>query len=141
LIAIKIDKNLQRLLGFVFRQQNFHAVLEAQVPATLRDEDRSFGQTRDCRITRYEGEKTLSALFCAFADHTRQIRKTRPEVEATIKRAQAAFEKGGVTYLIVLEANRQLIDTYVREAQLTADLRRAWAELERSVGRLGAGTL
>jgi cobalt-zinc-cadmium efflux system outer membrane protein len=33
---------------------------------------------------------------------------------------------------------RQLIDTQVREAQLNADLRRAWAELERSTGkRLG----
>lgn len=62
-------------------------------------------------------------------------RATRPEVEAAIKRAQAAFEKGGVTYLLVLESNRQLIDTYAREAQLYADLRRAWAELERSVGR------
>ena len=61
--------------------------------------------------------------------------KTRPEVEASIKRAEAAFEKGGVTYLIVLESNRQLIDTYTREAQLSADIRRAWAELERSVGR------
>ena len=62
-------------------------------------------------------------------------RKTRPEVEAAIKRAEAAFEKGGVAYLIVLETNRQLIDTYQREALLYADLRRAWAELERSVGR------
>lgn len=61
--------------------------------------------------------------------------KTRPEVEAAIKRAEAAFAKGGVTYLLVLETNRQLIDTYGREAQLYADLRRAWAELERSVGR------
>ncbi len=62
-------------------------------------------------------------------------KKTRPEVEAAIKRTEAAFEKGGATYLFVLETNRQLIDTYAREAQLYADLRRAWAELERSVGR------
>jgi outer membrane protein, heavy metal efflux system len=62
-------------------------------------------------------------------------RRTRPEVEAVIKRAEAAFAKGGVTYLLVLEANRQLIDTYMREAQLLADLRRAWAELERGVGQ------
>lgn len=62
-------------------------------------------------------------------------KKTRPEVEAAIKRTEAAFEKGGVTYLIVLETNRQLIDTYTREALLNADLRRAWAELERAVGR------
>ncbi len=63
------------------------------------------------------------------------LRKTRPEVEAAIRRAEAAFEKGNATYLIVLETNRQLIDTLAREAQLFAELRRAWAELERSVGR------
>ena len=61
--------------------------------------------------------------------------KTRPEVETAIKRAEAAFAKGGVTYVIVLEMNRQLIDTYAREAALYADLRRSWAELERSVGK------
>jgi len=59
----------------------------------------------------------------------------RPEVEASIRRADRAFENGNATYLIVLEITRQLIDTYNREAQLRADLRRAWADLERSVGR------
>jgi cobalt-zinc-cadmium efflux system outer membrane protein len=61
--------------------------------------------------------------------------KTRPEVEAAIRLAEAAFAKGNVTYLIVLENNRLLIDTYLRQAQLDAELRRAWAELERSIGR------
>jgi cobalt-zinc-cadmium efflux system outer membrane protein len=61
--------------------------------------------------------------------------KTRPEVESSIRRTAAAFKEGHVTYLIVLEMNRQLIDTYGREALLYADLRRAWAELERGVGR------
>ena len=62
-------------------------------------------------------------------------RKTRPEVEGAIRRAETAYKEGNVTYLIVLELNRQLIDTYTREALLYADLRRAWAELERSVGK------
>jgi outer membrane protein, heavy metal efflux system len=61
--------------------------------------------------------------------------KTRPEVEVALRRAEAAYKEGNTTYLIVLETNRQLIDTYAREAQLSADLRRAWAELERAVGR------
>jgi cobalt-zinc-cadmium efflux system outer membrane protein len=65
--------------------------------------------------------------------------KTRPEVETSIRRAETAFKDGTVTYLIVLESQRQLIDTYAREAQLYADLRRAWAELERSVGRRLSG--
>ena len=62
--------------------------------------------------------------------------KTRPEVVKVIDRAETAYKEGNVTYLLVLETNRQLIDTFAREAQLRADLRRAWAELERSVGRL-----
>lgn len=61
--------------------------------------------------------------------------KTRPEVEAAIRQAEGAFKEGHATYLIVLESNRQLITTLAREAQLMADLRRAWAELERAVGR------
>ena len=48
--------------------------------------------------------------------------KTRPEVETALARAEAAFKEGNVTYLIVLEVNRQLIDTFAREAQLHADL-------------------
>jgi cobalt-zinc-cadmium efflux system outer membrane protein len=61
--------------------------------------------------------------------------KTRPEVDTAIRRVEAAYQKGNITYLLVLETQRQLIDTYAREAQLRADLRRAWAELERSTGR------
>ncbi len=61
--------------------------------------------------------------------------KVRPEVEAAIRRAEKAYNDGAVTYLIVLETTRQLIDAYNREAALHADLRRAWAELERSAGR------
>jgi cobalt-zinc-cadmium efflux system outer membrane protein len=62
-------------------------------------------------------------------------KKTRPEVEDAIRRAEIAYKEGNVTYLIVLEMNRMLIDTYAREAALAADLRRAWAEVERSVGK------
>lgn len=61
--------------------------------------------------------------------------KLKPEVEANIKRAEKTYKDGGAPYVIVLETTRQLIDTNNREAQLLADLRRAWAELERSVGR------
>ncbi|MFO0803103.1 MAG: TolC family protein [Gemmataceae bacterium] len=61
--------------------------------------------------------------------------KVRPEVEAAIRRLQAAYLEGNVTIFIVLETTRQLLDNYLREAQLVADLRRFWAELERSTGR------
>ena len=57
------------------------------------------------------------------------------EVETAIRRAQAAYQEGNVPIFIVLETTRQLLDNYLREAILVADLRRFWAELERSVGR------
>ena len=64
------------------------------------------------------------------------LRKTvQPEVEAAIKRSEKAYQDGNASYLIVLETTRQLIDTYNRDAQLVAERQRAWAELERSVGR------
>jgi cobalt-zinc-cadmium efflux system outer membrane protein len=34
-----------------------------------------------------------------------------------------------------LETTRQLLDSRLRQEQLRAELRRAWADLERSVGR------
>ena len=64
------------------------------------------------------------------------LRKSiRPEVDASIRRTQKAYEEGNVPLLIALEANRQLVDTLGREAVLKAEQRRAWAELERGVGR------
>lgn len=62
-------------------------------------------------------------------------RETRPEVTAAIQRASAAYRDGDVGYIVVLQTTRQLIDTELRQEQLHAELRRAWAELERSVGR------
>jgi len=61
--------------------------------------------------------------------------KVRPEVEGAVRRAQAGYKAGNVAIFIVLETTRQRLDTDLREAQLHGDLRRYWAELERSVGR------
>jgi outer membrane protein, heavy metal efflux system len=61
--------------------------------------------------------------------------KVRPEVDAAIRRAENAYREGNTSYLFVLESTRQLLDNRLRQAQLQAELRRAWADLERSVGR------
>jgi cobalt-zinc-cadmium efflux system outer membrane protein len=58
-----------------------------------------------------------------------------PEVEAAIHRAQAAYREGHTSYVVVLETTRQFLDSRVRMEQLKADVRRAKADLERSVGR------
>jgi cobalt-zinc-cadmium efflux system outer membrane protein len=62
-------------------------------------------------------------------------RVVRPEVEAAIRRAEAAYREGDTPYVVVLQTTRQLLDARVRQEQLHAELRRAWAELERSVGQ------
>jgi cobalt-zinc-cadmium efflux system outer membrane protein len=59
----------------------------------------------------------------------------QPEAEAAIRRAQSAYQEGDAPYVVVLETTRQLLDSRLRGAQIEADLRRSWAELERSVGR------
>ena len=61
--------------------------------------------------------------------------KVIPEVEAAIGRADLAYREGDAPYIVALQTTRQLIDARFRREQLTADLHRAWAELERSVGR------
>ena len=66
-------------------------------------------------------------------EHVRKV--IRPEVDAAIKQTQIAYREGNTTYVVVLEATRQLLDSYLREAQLQTDHWRATAELERAVGR------
>jgi cobalt-zinc-cadmium efflux system outer membrane protein len=69
------------------------------------------------------------------AELTSLLSKVFPEVQAAIKRSEQAVLAGNAPYLIVLETTRQLFDTYNREVQLVAERQRAWADLERSVGR------
>jgi cobalt-zinc-cadmium efflux system outer membrane protein len=58
-----------------------------------------------------------------------------PEIEIAIKQIETAFREGDVSYLVVLQASRQLLDSRTRRHQLHGELRRAWAELERSVAQ------
>ena len=61
--------------------------------------------------------------------------KILPPLEATMQQAERAFELGNVSLLLVYENTRQLLTARVRHAEIEADLRRAHAELERSVGQ------
>jgi cobalt-zinc-cadmium efflux system outer membrane protein len=61
--------------------------------------------------------------------------RIRPVAETAIQNAEKAYQEGEAALVLVLDTTRQLLDARLREAQLRADLRRAHAELERSVGR------
>lgn len=58
-----------------------------------------------------------------------------PDLQDTIQLSEAAYRDGGETFFLVLQSTSQFIDSQIRELELEADLRRAVAELERSVGR------
>ncbi|MDC0716213.1 TolC family protein [Nannocystis bainbridge] len=53
----------------------------------------------------------------------------------TVAAATSSFRAGSDSYVVVLDANRRLQDARIREIDLRADLRRALAQLDRSVGR------
>ncbi len=57
-----------------------------------------------------------------------------PTATEAANRAQKVYAAGEVSYLFVLEINRQLLDARLREAEASADLQRALARLKHSVG-------
>lgn len=61
--------------------------------------------------------------------------KVIPDLTDALKLSEAAYRDGGDTYFLVLQSTGQFIDSRIRELELVADLRRALAELDRSVGR------
>lgn len=62
-----------------------------------------------------------------------------PPLEEAVRGAEKAYAAGEVSYLFVLETTRLLLDARLREAEATADLRRAGAQVERSVGKRTGG--
>ncbi len=58
-----------------------------------------------------------------------------PQARAASDSARRALEEDGVSLLLVLETTRQFLAARTRELEAAAQVRRALAELERSVGR------
>jgi cobalt-zinc-cadmium efflux system outer membrane protein len=57
-----------------------------------------------------------------------------PSLENAADLAQRSFDAGDVTYLLVLEARRKVLEARMRRAELSAQLYRSAAELNYSVG-------
>lgn len=80
--------------------------------------------------------RQASTLYTqAAADYRQWTEEIRPAVAKAVRQAENTYKEGGTSLLLVLETSRQMIETRTREAQLRADLAKAWAELERAVGR------
>jgi cobalt-zinc-cadmium efflux system outer membrane protein len=57
-----------------------------------------------------------------------------PTATAAASQAQKAYAAGEVSYLFVLEINRQLLDARRREAEAAASFHRATARLQHGIG-------
>lgn len=90
----------------------------------LGTRQRIVAEVRDARAKFEQAATTLGA-------YENQVLPPFEEVERASRRA---YELGDISPTVVQENSRQLLLLQVRHAELRAEVRRAWAELERSVG-------
>lgn len=100
---------------------------------TVDQASHNYYSVRDLVIT----EVRASTASVEQADsNLRLLRKdVLPDLKDTVKLSEASYQSGGDGYFLVLQATSQFIDSRIRELELEAELRRAVAELDRSVGR------
>lgn len=109
---------------------------QGAVTRALADRDRATRQLQTIRERATQEVRQANALYAqAATDYRQWSLEIRPAVVEAVRRAENTYKEGGTSLLLVLETSRQMIDTRLREAQLRADLAKAWAELERAVGR------
>jgi cobalt-zinc-cadmium efflux system outer membrane protein len=110
------------------RNQGGIAIADAQ----LQTATRQFITTRD-RIA-LEVRTAHTQLEQAFEN----LEILRDQILPALKQAEVLarrnYENGGATYFLVLQTTGQYLDTRMREVELIANVRRAIAEIERSVG-------
>ena len=80
----------------------------------------------------------VEAAYTQLEQAEANLQLLRDKILPTLKQAEELarrnYQNGGATYFLVLQTTGQYLDARVRELQLLADLQRARAELERSVG-------
>ena len=81
-----------------------------------------------------EVEEAVTQLHQARASLGSYRTQILPRIEEDILISQKAYAAGEVPYLFVLETSRQITDARLREAEASAALQRATAQLERAVG-------
>lgn len=105
----------------------------AQARAKFEKAARQYYTVRD-RIV-LEVRESHVRLAQAQESSTRWREKILPPLEESVRQAEKAYVGGNVSYLFVLETSRKLYDARIKEATAVAELRRATAELERSIGQ------
>ncbi len=105
----------------------------AKARANLEKAARFYNTVRD-RIV-LEVRTASSRLNQARESHGQWQNRILPPLTEAVQHAEKAYAAGNVSYLFVLETRRKWLDASLGAAVAAADLRRARAELERSIGR------
>lgn len=105
----------------------------AQAKARFEKAARSYTTLRD-RIV-LEVREAFTRLQQANTSLNQWQKEIVPPLNEAVKNAENAYAHGNVSYLFVLEAQRRWLDARLKAAAAEADLRRARAELDRSIGR------
>jgi cobalt-zinc-cadmium efflux system outer membrane protein len=105
----------------------------AQAKARFEKAARQYFAVRDRLVL--EVRESYLRLTQARESFDQWQQRILPSLEDLAQQAGRAYAAGNVSYLLVLEADRKLFDARAKEAGAAADLRRARAELERSVGQ------
>jgi outer membrane protein TolC len=59
---------------------------------------------------------------------------TLPSLEEAVRLSQSSYRNGDISYLPVLEAQRQLLNAQLRRIEIQADIRRSVSGLNFSIG-------
>ena len=105
----------------------------AQAQAKFEKAARQYITVRD-RIV-LEVRDAHTRLAQAQESHEQWQKNILPPLEESARLAEKSYAAGNVTYLFVLENNRKISDARLKAATAASDVRRARAELERSVGQ------
>jgi cobalt-zinc-cadmium efflux system outer membrane protein len=111
--------------------QNQGAIAQAEADAErLR---RQYDNRRD--LAALEVNQAYIQLLQAEKDREIWRDQILPQARAAVTSAEMALQENAISLLLVLETTRQFLTAQQREREADAQLRRAIAELERSVGR------
>lgn len=105
----------------------------AQAKARFEKAARQYFTIRD-RIA-LEVREAHTRLLQARQSDAMWREKILPPLEQSVQQAEKAYSAGNVSYLFVLETTRRVYDARLKAATAAADMRRALAELERSIGQ------
>lgn len=70
----------------------------------------------------------------AWASYQVWVSETLPALQEAVRLSLVSYQNGDISYLPVLEAQRQLLNAKLRQAEIRADIRRAVSALNFSIG-------